>query len=276
MPPRAGARTRLRRAEEEAPPAGGSRSTAWPSRSRPSRCRSPWWPCWSSRPRTRRSSSRARPSQNYVPIGATPPPAPGDDVPSGGHVLPQTHHAHAHHADADHLGGRRGPIPEPDPEPGPDVPGTPSSSSPTPTPAPPCSARRPRWRPACIDRCIEVDYSGTVDPLPQVMLYAAVASGDLAPYLDLSIEIGAATAGVPSALAARWRAGRRGCTGGTLADFATTHASYSAGCPRASRRPADDAEARDLPFHRRGARTTRSRRGSSVAFGFAWETRDAA
>ena len=39
------------------------------------------------------------------------------------------------------------------------------------------------------DRCIEVDYSGNIDPQP-IRLYAATTTGDLAPYLDLTIDIG--------------------------------------------------------------------------------------
>ena len=52
----------------------------------------------------------------------------------------------------------------------------------------------PDARHADIDRCIDVTYTGTVDPTA-VLLYAnAAPTGTLAPYLNLTIDIGADTA----------------------------------------------------------------------------------
>ncbi len=202
--------------------------------------------------------------QNYVPIGATPPPAPGDDVPSGGNVQPRpTTPTPTTPAD-------ESPIPEPDPEPEPDVPDTVVELADTDAGTAMFGSETTLAPGVLSDRCIEVDYSGTIDPLP-VMLYAAVASGDLAPYLDLSIEIGDASAGafgdcstfVPAAELYR----------GTLADFAMTHASYFSGLPTWD--PADVAEARTFRFTVE-VQDDPLAEGKSVAFGFSWETRDAA
>ena len=45
-----------------------------------------------------------------------------------------------------------------------------------------------------VDRCIDVTYTGTVDPTA-VLLYAnAAPTGTLAPYLNLTIDVGADTA----------------------------------------------------------------------------------
>ena len=120
------------------------------------------------------------------------------------------------------------------------------------------------------DRCIEVLFDGNIDPLP-VQLYAAVATGDLARYLDLTIEMGDAAAGsfgdcgtfVPTAT----------LYSGTLADFAATHSSWSSGLPTWD--PASDAEARTFRFAV-AVQDDPSAEGKSVAFGFAWETRDEA
>jgi hypothetical protein len=120
------------------------------------------------------------------------------------------------------------------------------------------------------DRCIEVAYDGNVDPQP-VRLYAAAATGDLSPYLDLTIEIGAAAAGSFGncdgfvASSALYR--------GTLADFATRHDSWSTGV--ATWDPGPDAEARTFRFTV-SVQDDPVAEGRSVVFGFSWETRDAA
>jgi len=118
------------------------------------------------------------------------------------------------------------------------------------------------------DRCIEVVYDGNIDPLG-VRLYAAVASGDLAPYLDLSIEIGEAATGafgdcgtfVPT----------RDLYAGTLADFAETHSGFFSGLE--TWQPIGQAEARTFRFTV-SVQDVPVAEGKSVAFGFSWETRD--
>jgi hypothetical protein len=102
-----------------------------------------------------------------------------------------------------------------------------------------------------------------------VQLYAAAAVGDLAPYLDLTIEIGDAAAGafgdcdafVPASELYR----------GTLADFAAQHGSWSTGLPTWDPGPA--SEARTFRFTV-AVQDDPVAEGRSVAFGFSWETRD--
>jgi hypothetical protein len=202
--------------------------------------------------------------QNYVPIGATPPPAPGDDMPGRGNVLPQpTTPTPTSPAD-------QSPIPEPDPEPVPDMPDTVVELADTDAGTAMFGSETTLAPGVTDDRCIQVSYDGDLDPLP-VMLYAAVASGDLAPYLDLSIEIGDAASGafgdcstfVPAAELYR----------GTLAEFATAFSSYFSGLPTWD--PAEVAEVRTFRFTVE-VQDNPAAEGKSVAFGFSWETRDAA
>ena len=116
------------------------------------------------------------------------------------------------------------------------------------------------------DRCIEVTYAGDADPGP-VLLYAAATSGDLAPYLDLSIELGRAEAGSFG-----------GCGGftsattvydGTLADFAATHSSYASG--RTTWQPSDEEQRRSFRF-RVSIRDVPDAMGKTASFGFSWRT----
>ena len=118
------------------------------------------------------------------------------------------------------------------------------------------------------DRCIHVTYDGIEDPLP-VLLYAASVTGDLAPWLDLTIEMGEAdeeTFGtcdgfVPSATV----------YDGDLADFAGTHAGYSTGLETWRTDGAEDA--RSFRF-RVAVRDVPEAAGRSVSFGFTWEARE--
>ena len=194
---------------------------------------------------------------NYVPIGTTAPPADEDDdwTPS-----PRT------------------------PTPSPSVP-TPPAEEPEEEPEVPSTVVQLADSDAgtamfgeeitlapgvTSDRCIEVLFDGNIDPLP-VQLYAAVASGDLAPYLDLSIEMGDAAVGsfgdcgtfIPTEMLYR----------GTLAGFAATHSSWFSGLPTWD--PAADVEARTFRFTV-AVQDVPVAEGKSVAFGFAWETRDEA
>jgi hypothetical protein len=120
------------------------------------------------------------------------------------------------------------------------------------------------------DRCIEVAYDGNVDPQP-VQLYAAAVDGDLAPYLDLTVEIGRSVRGafgdcdtfVPGAPLYE----------GTLAAFAAAHGSWVTGLPTWD--PGPDAEARTFRFTV-SVQDDPAAEGRSVRFGFSWETREAA
>jgi hypothetical protein len=112
-----------------------------------------------------------------------------------------------------------------------------------------------------------VTYTGDVDPSP-VRLYAAQASGELAPYLDLVVQMGPATdapfgtcAGfVPSATVYR----------GTLADLGAEHSTYASGLPTWD--PAESRETRSFRFSL-SVRDAPEAEGRATAFGFTWETR---
>ena len=89
-----------------------------------------------------------------------------------------------------------------------------------------------------LDRCIEVNYSGADNPGP-VVLYAAAASGDLAPYLDLTIHMGSADAGAFGTCGSF--SASTSIYAGTLADFGAAHSNYASGRSHLEpvRRPGD-------------------------------------
>jgi hypothetical protein len=118
------------------------------------------------------------------------------------------------------------------------------------------------------ERCIDVTYTGTVDPTA-VMLYATgTPTGTLAPYLDLTVQVGADT---PAAF--------RDCTGfvssgtlytGTLSTFASTRTSYATGVSTWD--PIGSPETRTFRFVLTVQDTTAAA-NQNTTFGFSWETR---
>lgn len=117
-----------------------------------------------------------------------------------------------------------------------------------------------------VDRCIAVTYAGTVDVEP-VQLYAAATSGDLAPYLDLTITIGDHATGPSSSCAGFLPSGT--LFSGTLADFAATHSSYATG--RTTWEPSESKETRGFRFSL-SVRDEPAASGKSTTFGFSWRT----
>ena len=119
-----------------------------------------------------------------------------------------------------------------------------------------------------VDRCVDVTYTGSVDPTA-VLLYASGApTGTLAPYLDLTIDVGDDT-GDPF----------RTCTSfvstgtlysGTLSNFATSHANYAAGLSTWD--PAGSPETKTFRF-RLAVQDNAAAEGLTSTFGFSWETR---
>jgi hypothetical protein len=118
------------------------------------------------------------------------------------------------------------------------------------------------------DRCIDVTYTGTVDPTAVVLSSAGAPTGALAPYLDLTVQVGTDT-GAPF----------RDCTGftpsatvftGTLAAFAASHGSYATGVSTWD--PALGPETRTFRF-RLSVRDDAAAEGLTTTFGFSWETR---
>jgi hypothetical protein len=117
-------------------------------------------------------------------------------------------------------------------------------------------------------RCIDVTYTGTVDPLA-VKLYSAGAPTDtLAPYLDMTVQVG--TDATPAF---------GDCTGfvsagtiwtGTLADFAAAHGTYAAGVTAWD--PGLGPETRTFRFSL-AVQDDAAAEGLTTTFGFSWETR---
>ena len=117
-----------------------------------------------------------------------------------------------------------------------------------------------------LDRCIEVNYDGADNPGP-VLLYAAAASGDLAPYLDLTIEMGSAAAG--SFGSCGTFAASQSIYTGTLGAFASAHSSYATG--RFTWNPSAVQETRSFRF-RLTVQDVPAAAGKSASFGFTWRT----
>lgn len=116
-----------------------------------------------------------------------------------------------------------------------------------------------------VDRCIRVTYDGNIDPKP-VLLYAAATSGDLAPYLQLTVEIGTGSSfGSCGNFSAE-----RVLYAGTLSGFAATHAGYATGLTTWD--PAAAGEARTFRFTLSVADDPAAS-GASATFGFTWEAR---
>jgi hypothetical protein len=117
-----------------------------------------------------------------------------------------------------------------------------------------------------LDRCIEVNYAGADNPGP-VLLYAAATSGDLAPYLDLTIHMGSAAAGTFGSCGSF--SATHSVYSGTLDDFASTHTDYASG--RFTWNPSGDHESRTFRF-RVTVQDVPAAAGKSASFGFTWRT----
>lgn len=119
-----------------------------------------------------------------------------------------------------------------------------------------------------VDRCIDVIYTGTVNPTA-VLLYATSApSGGLSAYLNLTVDVGPDTAD-----------GFGTCTSftstatlytGTLAGFATAHSGYGTGLSTWD--PVGSPETRTFRF-RVSVQDDQAAEGQTSTFGFTWETR---
>ncbi|MDP9460938.1 MAG: hypothetical protein M3Q22_12070 [Actinomycetota bacterium] len=117
------------------------------------------------------------------------------------------------------------------------------------------------------DRCIEVTYTGEDEEMSPVLLYAAATSGELAPYLDLTVDVGRAEDGTFGNCADFTASDT--LFEGTLADFAATHSSYATG--RTTWLPSAAEEARAFRF-RVAVQDVPAAAGLSASFGFTWRT----
>jgi hypothetical protein len=116
-------------------------------------------------------------------------------------------------------------------------------------------------------RCIAVSYVGEADSAP-VLLYAAGVSGALARYLDLAVEMGAATADAFGSCAAFVPSAT--VYSGTLAAFAAAHPGYGQGIPTWD--PAAGDASRSFRFSV-SVRDDPAAEGAATSFGFTWEVR---
>ena len=117
-------------------------------------------------------------------------------------------------------------------------------------------------------RCIEVTYRGDADPRP-VRLYGTGIAGALAPYLDLTVEIGRAAPGSFGSCASFVSSGT--LFTGTLAGFDAAHGTYATGVPTWN--PGGERETRHFRFSV-AVQDNAAAAGLSAGFGFSWATRD--
>lgn len=117
--------------------------------------------------------------------------------------------------------------------------------------------------------CIDVTYSGTIDPLPVKLYASGVPTGTLAAYLDLTVEVGADTADAFRACTNFTPTGPAVYTG-TLSGFATTHGTYAAGATTWD--PSVTGETRTFRFGLT-VQDDAAAEGLTSTFGFSWETR---
>ena len=119
-----------------------------------------------------------------------------------------------------------------------------------------------------VDRCIDVTYTGTVDPTAVVLSANAAPTGTLAPYLNLTIDIGPDTADAFGTCTAFTSSAT--LYSGTLSAFASGHGSYATGLSTWD--PAGSPETRTFRF-RVSVQDNAAAEGLTSTFGFSWETR---
>jgi len=117
-----------------------------------------------------------------------------------------------------------------------------------------------------VERCIRVTYLGAPVPGP-VVLYAAEVTGELAPYLDLTIDVADRAAGAFGSCGEF--PGSDSLYEGTLADFTDVHGNPATG--RATWAPDADGDSRVFRF-RLTVRDDPAAAGRTAGFGFSWRT----
>jgi hypothetical protein len=119
-----------------------------------------------------------------------------------------------------------------------------------------------------VDKCIDVTYTGSVDPTAVLLYVNAAPTGTLGQYLNLTIDVGPDTSDA-----------YRTCTNfsssatlysGTLNSFASTYANYATGLSTWD--PIGSPETRTFRF-RLSVQNDPNAEGLSSTFGFSWETR---
>jgi hypothetical protein len=120
-----------------------------------------------------------------------------------------------------------------------------------------------------IDRCIDVTYTGTVDPTAVRLSIAGAPPGTLGTYLDLQIDYAPDTADAYGSCAS-FPATPTAAYNGTLAAFATAHTGYANGVTTWD--PAGGPDTRTFRF-RISVQDNLVAAGLTTTFGFSWETR---
>lgn len=118
-----------------------------------------------------------------------------------------------------------------------------------------------------VSQCIRVNFDGDVDPRP-VVLYAAAVEGELAPFLDLTVETGPPEGGAFGDCAGFAPVAE--LYSGSLADFGAAHRSYGTGLTTWD--PAGPGESRSFRFVVT-VQDVPAAEGLSAGFGFTWEAR---
>lgn len=119
-----------------------------------------------------------------------------------------------------------------------------------------------------IESCIDVTYTGTLTPSAVQLYMSEAPTGELAPYLDLVVQIGAQS-GDPFGDCTTFTASNTLYTG-TLAGMATTHPSYETGVSTWT--PSGSGDARTFRFVLT-VQDDPAAQGTSTTFGFTWEVR---
>jgi hypothetical protein len=120
-----------------------------------------------------------------------------------------------------------------------------------------------------VDRCIDVTYTGTVDPTAVQLYIAGTPTGTLGTYLNLTIDYAPDTADAYGSCAT-FPGSPTPVYNGTLAAFATAHAAYATGATTWN--PAGGPETRTFRF-RISVQDNVAAVGLNSTFGFSWETR---
>jgi hypothetical protein len=120
-----------------------------------------------------------------------------------------------------------------------------------------------------VDRCLDVTYTGTVDPTAVRLSVAGTPTGTLGTYLDLTIDYAPDTADAYGSCAS-FPASPTTAYTGTLAAFAAAHTGYANGVSTWD--PAGSPETRTFRF-RLSVQDNTAAAGLTTTFGFSWETR---
>jgi hypothetical protein len=121
-------------------------------------------------------------------------------------------------------------------------------------------------------RCIQVTYTGNIDPTAVRLYRSSVPTNDLAPYLNLTVESGSMPAGTAFSGCAGFTVGATEYPTGTLDGFASTRTGYGDAAAVTAWDPSGNGEIRTFRFTI-SVQDVPAAEGKSTTFGFSWETR---